>query len=940
MQAMTTIISLTLNGCRRTDLVADNLLLIDYLRDVAGLKGTKSGCDGGECGACTVLVDNEPRHACLTLVARCNGRDIETIEGVGRPGRLSRLQQTFQEKLATQCGFCTPGMIMAAEALLRRNPNPDEAQIRASLSGNLCRCTGYVKIVEAVQEASRESRPGTDPEVPQDEPAPRAIGRRLPLIDAVEKVTGQAAFTADLPAHALVGRIFRSPYAHAEITDIDVTAARALPGVLAVITGADCDKPYGVLPITMNEPPLARERIRYLGEPVAAVAAVDAATAERALQLIRLNVRELPAYFTSEAARAPGAVPLHDNYPQNVLRSVHDEFGDVAAGFARATLVREERYQCAEVAHGQMEPNATLAEYDAERQRLTVWSVTQVPYYLHLTLAHCLDLDESRIRVVKPFVGGGFGARVEVLNFEIITALLARAARGTVRMNLTREETFLTHRGRPQTEIRLKLGMTAEGKLTAAQCAVVQRGGAYAGYGIVTILYAGALLHALYDIPAVKYDGDRIYTNTPPCGAMRGHGTVDVRYAFECLLDSMATELGLDPFAVRRANLLTTPLRTANGVIVNSYGLPECLDWVQEASGWRTKKGRLPSGRGIGMACSHYVSGAGKPIHRTGEPHAVVEIRLDFDGGITVLTGAADIGQGSSTVLAQIAAEVLSVDLGRIRVIAADSAVTPKDNGSYSSRVTFMVGNATVDAARKLRDILVQAAAQRLEADCAHVQCVGERFGVTGSPDAGLPFRDVVATALAKGGSITTKGTFTVPLEYQGGRHRGGTVGSTMAFSYSAQVAEVEVDVDTGMVRVHKVWVAHDCGRALNPLAVEGQVQGSVWMGMGQALGEQTHYDNGLPLHASLLGYAVPTAVESPPIEVHIVECLDPNGPFGAKEAGEGSLAAFLPAVTNAVVDAIGLRMTELPITPDRILEALARRRRDSRLAAVREAIS
>ena len=767
-----------------------------------------------------------------------------------------------------------------------------------------------------------------------------AVGRRLPLIDGIEKVSGRAIYTADLPAHALVGRILRSPYSHAELLGVETDAARALPGVIAVITGADCDKTFGVLPISMDEYPLARERLRYRGEPVAAVAAVDKETAERALALIQLKVRELPAYYSAAAARAPDAVRLHDKRAGNVLREVHDEFGDTAAGFACADLVREARFRYAEVAHGQIEPHAALAEYDAERERLTLHSVTQVPYYVHLMLAHCLDIEESRIRVVKPFIGGGFGARVEPLNFEIIAALLARAARGTVRLNLSREETFLTHRGRPETGIHLKLGMTRDGRLTAAACDTVQRGGAYSSYGIVTILYGGALLHGIYDIPAVKYDGCRVFTNTPPCGAMRGHGSVDARHAFESLLDTMAAELGLDPFAVRRANLLTTPTKTANGIVVNSYGLPECLDRVQNASGWRQRKGRLPPGRGLGMACSHYVSGAASPIHRTGEPHAVVELRLDFDGGITILSGAADIGQGSSTVLVQTVAEIVGVDLGRLRVISADSAVTPKDNGSYSSRVTFMVGNAAIDAAEKLRDLLLAAAARRLASRADLIERVGERFRVSGAEGPGLAFREVAATALAEGGSITVKGTFTVPIEYQGGKHRGGAVGATMAFSYAAQVVEVEIDPDTGRVRVEKVWVAHDCGRAINPLAVEGQVQGSVWMGMAQALGEETRYEDGLPLHASLLGYPIPTIVESPPIEVHIVECLDPNGPFGAKEASEGSLAGFLPAVTNAVADAIGLRMTELPITPDRILEALARKRRERRIAAARETVA
>jgi 4-hydroxybenzoyl-CoA reductase subunit alpha len=567
-------------------------------------------------------------------------------------------------------------------------------------------------------------------------------------------------------------------------------------------------------------------------------------------------------------------------------------------------------------------------------------SVSQVGYYLHLMLARCLEMDTSRIRVVKPFIGGGFGARVEVLNFEIITALLARAAPGKVMMHLTREENFLTHRARPQTDIRLKIGMRRDGRITACECEAVQRGGAYAGYGIVTILYAGALLQGLYEIPAVKYDGYRVYANLPPCGAMRGHGSVDTRHAFECLLDRMARELGLDPFAVHRANLLEAPTLTMNGLTVNSYGLAECIDRVETASRWRERIGSLPRGKGLGMACSHYVSGAAKPIHWTGEPHAVVNVRLDFDGGVTALTGAADIGQGSSTMVAIAVAETLGISLDRVRVIAADSAVTPKDNGAYSSRITFMVGNAAIDAARKLKAILAEAAAAKLEARPDDVECVGETFQVGSGGQSSLPFAEVVKAALVERGPITVSGTFTCPPEAQGGRHKGGAVGSTMGFSYAAQVVEVSVDEVTGLVTVDRVWTALDCGRAINPLAVEGQIEGSVWMGMGQALSEETRYVEGLPVHASLLEYRVPTSAESPPIEVHIVESRDPNGPFGAKEASEGALAGFPPALVNAVANAVGVDLDELPVTPDRVMEALVARRRQARLAAAQRRAS
>jgi len=760
----------------------------------------------------------------------------------------------------------------------------------------------------------------------------------VPLIDGIDKVTGRARYTADLDHRgALVGRIFRSPVGHGEILPLDVSRAQNLEGVIAVVIGDDCPQTYGVLPVAMNEYPLARGKVRYRGEPVAAVAAVDAETAERALALIELEVRELPAHYTAESARAEGAALIHENRPGNVERAVHHVFGDPEAGFAAADLVRDASIDCAELNHAQIEPHAALADYDPATGQLTMQSVSQVGFYLHMMLARCLQMDESQIRVIKPFVGGGFGSRVEVLNFEIVTALLARAARGKVLMQLTREENFLTHRARPQTAVRLRLGMRRDGCITACECEVVQRGGAYAGYGIVTILYAGALLHGLYAIPAVKYDGYRIYTNLPPCGAMRGHGSVDTRHAFEVLLDRMARELGLDPFGVRRMNLLSAPTRTLNDLLVNSYGLPECLDRVERASGWRERIGRLPRGKGLGMACSHYVSGAAKPIHWTGEPHAVVNLKLDWDGGLTAFTGAPDIGQGSSTMVAITVAETLGLPLERIRVIAADSAITPKDNGAYSSRITFMVGNAAIDAAQRLKDRLSEVAASKLGVRREDVYTAAGMFLARGGESAPVRFEEIARAALVGEGTLTIKGTFTCPPESQGGKHKGGAVGATMGFSYVAQVVEASVDEDTGQVTVDQVWAAIDCGHAINPLAVTGQVEGAVWMGMGQALSEETRYLDGLPAHASLLEYRVPTIIESPPIDVQIVESHDPLGPFGAKEASEGALAGFAPALVAAIANAIGIDLDELPATPDRVVEALVALRRRARLKSARE---
>jgi 4-hydroxybenzoyl-CoA reductase subunit alpha len=755
------------------------------------------------------------------------------------------------------------------------------------------------------------------------------IGSYVPMVDGPEKVSGRAKYTADFIAPGmLAGRIYRSSYSHGEILDVDISEAAKLPGVMAIVTGADCDKTFGVLPVARSEHPLARDKVRYRGEPVAAVAAIDDATARKALSLIKLKIRELPAYYTAEAAMAPGAVDIHAYRPHNIERDVLFELGSVADGFAQAALVREGTYNCAEVCQNQMEMHAAVADYDAERGRMTVHASTQVPYYVHLMLSQILDMDMSRIRVIKPHVGGGFGCRTETLNVELITALLARKAGGCVRMMISREDTFITHRGRPETDIRLKLGLRKDGRITAVECECTQRGGAHSGYGVVTILYSGSMLYAIYDLHNVKYIGKRVMTNTPPCGAFRGHGTVDVRFAFENLLDQMAGELGLDPIAVRRANYLSAPTFTENDLMVNSYGLPECVDWVEQASGWTARKGKLPRGKGLGFACSHYISGASKPVNWTGEPHATVKLKLDFDGSIVLLTGAAEIGQGSSTVLVQTVSEVLGLDLSRVRIISGDSDVVPKDNGSYSSRVTFMVGNAAIDAAQRLKSVLIAAAARKLDAKPEEIECLGELYRA-GAQDKGLTFNEVVTEALRDTGTITVTGNYsTIPESHGGKKYRGSAIGGTMGYSYSAQVVEVSVDEETGVVSVDKVWVAHDCGKALNRLTVEGQVQGSVWMGMGQAMSEETGYHEGLLLTGNMLDYRVPTIQDSPPIEVGIVESNDPHGPFGAKEAGEGSLAAFLPALTNAIADAIGIRFNDLPVTPDRVYAAIEKRTR------------
>lgn len=760
----------------------------------------------------------------------------------------------------------------------------------------------------------------------------RVVGARIPLIDGVEKVTGKAQYTADiLSPDTLTGRIFRSPYSHGEILELDVSEARALPGVIAIVTGDDSPIPFGMLPISENEYPLARDKVRFKGDAVAAIAAIDDQIAEKALGLIKFKVKELPAYFTAEEARAPDAVDLHEDRPGNLERDVHWELGDVAGGFAEADVICEDIFHCPEISHGQMEPNATVAEYDPLKDHMTVHSSTQVPYYVHRTLAQILDMSKSQIRVVKPFIGGGFGARTAAFNSELIAAVLARAAEGKVALKMNREETFITRGGRPDTELKLKVAATKEGRLLACECEAMQLGGAYGSYGVITILYNGAFLNSIYDLPAVKYDGYRVYTNTPSLVAQRGHGAVNVRYAFEIMLDMIAEELGLDPFEIRRRNLLSAPTETINGVKIESYGLPESLDWIEEVTDYANRIKNLPAGKGLGIASSHYISGAPKPVHWTGEPHAIVNLRLDFDSGLTILTGAAEIGQGSSTILAQSVAEVLGVSMNRLRVVANDSDITPKDNGSYSSRVTYMCGNAAIDAALQIKAILADAAAEKLEADPGDIVCEDEIFKVAGSQDPGIPFDEVVAQAMIDRGATTVKGTFTAPREYQGTvKFRGSAVGPSMAHTYATCAAEVTVDDITGSVIVDKIWVAMDCGYAINPLSVEGQIEGAISMGVGQAMSEEAEFQSGLPLHSSFLDYRMPTIMDSPEIEIKIIESMDPNGPFGAKEASEGPSGSIAPAIANAVYQAVRKRINELPLTPDRVFAAEDRKEKST----------
>src|SRR3954470_14070292 len=810
------------------------------------------------------------------------------------------------------------------------------------------------------------------------------IGKPIALIDSAGKTTGQGKYADDLSVPGmLIGKIWHSPYPHARIKHIDSRRALALEGVVTVVTGVDAPNKYGILPVGHDETALAVDKVRYVGDNVACVVATTESIAEKAVELIDVDYEVLPAYFDPEESMKATSDLIHDHKPNNLEKDYHHVFGDPDSAFAKCDVVLENRYLAGEVTHAAMEPHSTLASFELDSQtgemgRLTVWSSTQVPYYLQHKLSLVLDMPMQQIRVIKPLVGGGFGGKSEVIPLEIISAVAARKAKAPVKITYTREEVFWAHRGRPRTIIDLKTGVSKDGRIHSVSAQVIQDGGAYCSYGVVTILYSGALLGALYDIPNIKYDGYRVLTNKPACGAMRGHGTVNVRFAFESQLDELAAKIGMDTAEIRRVNLLKPPCITVNGLRVQSYGLPECIDKVVEGSEWSKRKGKLGRGRGLGLACSHYVSGAANSIIRSDMPHSTVNIKIDRDGGVVVYTGASDIGQGSDTMTAQIVAEILGCRVGRVRVIAADTDLTPIDLGSYSSRVTMMAGNAALRAAQDVKKKIVHAAAKKMACseedvvmrddmvwkrgaahvssspmpDAAHIlekkdspyggpAAAGSVAQVSGrvegqvlrgslqqkrkeeGPKDRLSFEEAVVAAIDFTGALSGAGSYAPPPQARGGGHKGGGVGPSPAYSYSAQVADVSVDEETGIVTVNKMWAAHDCGRALNPVSVEGQVIGSVWMGLGQALQEEMVWKDGLLMNPGLLEYKSPSAVESPEVVTYIVESVDPEGPFGAKEASEGSLAACIPAISNAIFDAIGVRLREAPFTPDRVLGAI-----------------
>ncbi len=765
------------------------------------------------------------------------------------------------------------------------------------------------------------------------------IGAPLPKVDAYAKVTGRALYADDfmLP-RMLYGRLLRSPHAHARILSIDTRRALELPGVLAVITGEDLPQRFGILPSSQDEYALAIGKVRYVGDPVAAVAAIDPDILDEAIKLINVEYEVLPAIMSIDEALANSDVKINDEARVgNIHKAVSYEFGDIEAGFAEADYVREDWLFYEGNNHAPIEAHACVANWEPHPSdpvggKLTLRSSTQTPHYVHRELSKVLGLPQSHVRVIAPNVGGGFGGKSDPFSHEICAAELSRRTGRPVKITCTREEVFLIHRGRHPVKMWIKTGVKRDGTLTAMHFRSYLDGGGYGSYGIATTYYTGALQTVTYRLPCYKFEGMRLFTNKPPCGPKRGHGTTQPRYAVEVHLDKIAHDLGIDPVELRRRNLIEPNTRTVNGLRITSCALGECLDAIIERSGWNEFRATTYTNgngndgstikRGMGLAASSYICGAGKPIYWNDLPHSAVQIRLDRGGGVTIYCGATDIGQGSTSVLAYIVAEELGVPPEHIHLETADTTLTPVDLGSYSSRVTFMAGNAAIAAARKLKGQLFELASEQLHVPIENLEAAECLIYDERDPGLALPFVKAVQLTEARYGALVAAGSY-APPEGLHGDYKGAGVGPSPAYSYSTCVAQVAVDVETGELVVEKLWLAHDVGQSINPLLVAGQVEGGAYMGYGEAVMEQQVFRKGLHKIPSLLDYKLPTTLDTPEIETILIEIPDREGPFGGKEAGQGPLNPVIPAIANAVFDAVGVRIDETPITPDKVLKAL-----------------
>jgi selenium-dependent xanthine dehydrogenase len=931
-------LKMTLNGKPVSVEVEPNEYLAYVLRERLGLTGTKIACDEAECGACTVLVNGTSVDSCLFPALKASGAEVLTIEGLadtwqGNGGKggatlpLHPLQREFIHQGAVQCGFCTPGVLMQSKALLDRNPNPSDDDIKHALKDTYCRCGAYVSMMNAIKNAAKEMRgqmphlksQSSIPNLPRTKTPFSVVGQPLPRPDAVEKVTGRAKYSDDYVfPNMLFGATLRAKHPHARILKIDTTRAKQLPGVCAVLTHEDVpgSKNHGL--VYNDWPVLCSDKVRYVGDAVVIVAAETADIARKALDLIEVEYEPLPVVDNPVDALKPDAPLVNDGSGHgNLLKHIHVEKGDVEIGFAEADIIVENEYRSPFYEQAFMEPECSIGRI-TDDGHVEVICGSQIPYDDRRQIAASLAIPESQVRVRGALIGGGFGGKEDIAA-QIHVALLARATGRPVKMLYSRHESLIFHPKRHATIIRVKTGAKRDGTLVASQAIIYGDSGAYASLGDKVMTRAATHAAGPYNIPHVKIDCYAMYTNNPPAGAFRGFGVTQSAFAVESNMDELAHRLGLDPFELRRKNALKVGDTTSTGQIVReSAGLLECIRLVEEATKdeRRETEDLRPSSpvvrRAWGFAAAYKNTGLGGGA----EDKAGAEVEVFEDGTAEVRTSSAEIGQGLPTVLAMITAEELGLPYERVRVLLSDTDLTPDGGPTTASRQTFVSGNAARLAARGMREILAATASERLDAPPEQLVF---KDGVVGSNGHRMPIEQVVRWSREEGRPTRYLHEYVAPetqdLGQPGDMH--------FAFSYAAQAALVEVNTETGEVHCLKVVTATDIGRAINPLALEGQVEGGILMCLGNALTEEFIVEQGRVWTDRLAKYKMPSIKHTPEIVSFLVEDESSTGPYGAKGVGEISSIPTTPAITNAIYNAVGVRVKRLPVDQDALLLAL-----------------
>ncbi|MGF1481910.1 MAG: molybdopterin-dependent oxidoreductase [Cyanophyceae cyanobacterium] len=885
--------------------------LLSLLRNL-GYKGVHRVCEAGDCGSCTVWLDDQPIHSCLYPARRVDGHQVTTIEGLATSG-LTSMQEAFLAGQGFQCGYCTPGMIMTATKL-----NYDtEAELRGELEGNLCRCTGYQSIIDSILQGNEEAGCNSVQQIQLTEVAGQ-VGQSVRKQDGPDIVTGKPIYTADWsPPGLLHLKVVRSPHPHARIRRIDTSQAKALEGVRAIFTHEDVSRRaystagHGAPVPDPFDHYLLDNKVRFIGDRVAAVVADTEAIATLACDLIEVDYEILPHVVDPDEAMQ-GQVVIHDetessqikDAARNIAGEVLLEKGNLEEGFAQADLIVENTYRVPPVQHVHLEPHVSISWVD-EEGTLVVRSSTQVPFHCQRLLSELFDLSPEKVRVYKAHLGGGFGNKQEILT-EDLCALATLHLKQPVQWRLTREEEFTATNSRHGMKIHLKTGVKTDGTIVAQEMAAVSNTGAYGNHGETVIFLTGCFPLGLYRCAHQRFQGTVVYTNTMPAGAMRGYGATQGTFAVESQLDEIAAKLNIDAIAFRQQNFITAADEILIGReehfhIVGSYALTECIEKVTQALNYQPQqKPNGPLRRGVGFAATMQASGLAK-IHR-----ARVNLSLQPNGRYQLKTGAVDVGTGSDTTLRQIAAQVLGTTVEKIDLIAADTHQTPFDAGSYASATTFISGQAVNLAASKLRSHLLQGAAEVLAAKADQLELDNDYIT---SPSAKLTLKELAQIAAERGKPLE------VELEHTSDN-------SSLTFAFMG--VEVEVDTETGRIKVLRCVEAIDVGTAINPRICHGQATGGIIMGLGYALAEELRIDErGKILNPYLRTYRIPAATDAPPMDVFLVEKADPYGPFGAKGIGEIGTNCTAPAIANAVANATGVRLRQLPMIPERVWQAL-----------------